>query len=983
MALLNIKLQLDGSQFRDEQGRIVAAVDQVEGKVEASFGSATAKVAGFSFAFNQISQLVSGVTDRIAEPLRKIAEFDTGLANVASLGVDNIRELRDGILDMSKTVAVPISDLTAGMYEVVSAGVDASNQIGFLNLTAQAAKAGVAQTTDAISLSAAIVKGYGLEWSETEGILDKAFQTVKLGQTNFQQLAGSMGGVVPLASALKVSTNELFGAYAALTGVTGNTSEVTTQLKAVFTGLAGPTDELIKLVMQHGHASVESMVATEGLAGLLKILQEATGGSAAKMGALFGSVEAVNALLALAGPQMQSFADKTQAMAESAGVMSEAFEVQSDTIESRWLKLQNQANARLFEMLDTVKPLISGVLDFASGLLQVNWEPFIVGAIAAGTALAGLGIANIIAGLGGLVPALAAAGTAISGFAATATVAISSIPLVGWIAAGVSALAGLTAALIVAADDEKDLAEERKRTAQETINIIEAEKRRIEQAEKTNGITRETTQQLKLLNEEMIRQQKIVADANIIIFTRQLEEAKDELHDLHQGIIDMFDFTGSLTRQLFQRFGDDVIAQDEFVNKRLAEIGDFLFQNKLGYIKLSDDQIEALQDESKAYTEIREHLNRAATAQKNLNTEIENRKRLLEGGGSRPEVAPTPLTKSIAPKIDTEKLVQQAKVLKPEFPLAVRFTAWMPEISELKLIEQLKPLSLDFISETLQDNLQREDEMLRLQMESKIISEQEYFDLRVALLNDFQQRQAEVWGEESAEALRIAADKAKFEEDYHRKKKQLQEENVRQFLSLTSGLMANFQGVNEGLFAVGKGFSYAQAVVDTYAAANKALAAYPPPFSFIAAAAAVATGLANVAKINATKFERRAEGGFLGDGIRTVLGGEFGGGENRLIIANDGEFIINREATARNRELLELINATNAKIDLRNAPRLQNGGPVGATAGAPVIVGNDLTDVVEAIRNIRIEIKSDLDAIQFFRKNFPRFEREENLRRVQ
>jgi hypothetical protein len=53
-----------------------------------------------------------------------------------------------------------------------------------------------------------------------------------------------------------------------------------------------------------------------------------------------------------------------------------------------------------------------------------------------------------------------------------------------------------------------------------------------------------------------------------------------------------------------------------------------------------------------------------------------------------------------------------------------------------------------------------------------------------------------------------------------------------------------------------------QATLDTYKAANLALASYPPPFSFLAAGLTIAAGLANVAKINAIEVPGYAKGGF-------------------------------------------------------------------------------------------------------------------------
>lgn len=66
---------------------------------------------------------------------------------------------------------------------------------------------------------------------------------------------------------------------------------------------------------------------------------------------------------------------------------------------------------------------------------------------------------------------------------------------------------------------------------------------------------------------------------------------------------------------------------------------------------------------------------------------------------------------------------------------------------------------------------------------------------------------------------------------------------------------------NKSAFEAAKAFNIANAVMNTYMAATKALATYPPPFSFIAAAAAVGMGLAQVAAIRSQTYSGRALGG--------------------------------------------------------------------------------------------------------------------------
>lgn len=86
------------------------------------------------------------------------------------------------------------------------------------------------------------------------------------------------------------------------------------------------------------------------------------------------------------------------------------------------------------------------------------------------------------------------------------------------------------------------------------------------------------------------------------------------------------------------------------------------------------------------------------------------------------------------------------------------------------------------------------------------------------------------------------------QEDIDRERKlQLAKE---QLVSDAIGNLISIVGENSKF---GKGLAIVQAIRDTYVGANKALAAAPPPFNFISAAAVVAGGLANVKQILATQ----------------------------------------------------------------------------------------------------------------------------------
>lgn len=115
-----------------------------------------------------------------------------------------------------------------------------------------------------------------------------------------------------------------------------------------------------------------------------------------------------------------------------------------------------------------------------------------------------------------------------------------------------------------------------------------------------------------------------------------------------------------------------------------------------------------------------------------------------------------------------------------------------------------------------------------------------------------------------------------------REKKQNKEDTIS---FLDDQLAASAQNSRK-MFAVNKAFRIAQATMQTYEAATKALAAFPPPFGQLAAVATVGFGLGQVAAIKSQSFEG---GGFTGRGARA---GGLDGKGGRMAMVHPNETVI-------------------------------------------------------------------------------------------
>lgn len=277
-------------------------------------------------------------------------DYEKQLSNISTLltGTEaevaaRTSEIGDQILDISNRTGIAANDLTDGMYQVVSAFGDSEDAASILETAAKSAAAGNATTTESVNLLSAVTKGYGDTSAEAvQKASDLAFATVRLGQTSYPELAASMGKVIPLASTLGIEQEELFGAMATLTGVTGSTAEVVTQLKAAAQGFLSPSKSMTDALNSLGYESGQALLESEGLQGALEKLKGAVGGDELEFAKLFSSVEAQTAVLALAGNQAESFTSKTQAMYEAAGAADAAFAKQTDNLAWQLKKAHEQ-----------------------------------------------------------------------------------------------------------------------------------------------------------------------------------------------------------------------------------------------------------------------------------------------------------------------------------------------------------------------------------------------------------------------------------------------------------------------------------------------------------------------------------------------------------------------------------------------------------------------------------------------------------------
>lgn len=102
---------------------------------------------------------------------------------------------------------------------------------------------------------------------------------------------------------------------------------------------------------------------SEGLGSILNKLKNSVNGDEVAFANMFSSVEAKNAVLALAGNQAENFAEKTQAMYEASGAADAAFRTQTDSIKEMMSRVKNAGSVMLQSLGEQALPYIQDALE--------------------------------------------------------------------------------------------------------------------------------------------------------------------------------------------------------------------------------------------------------------------------------------------------------------------------------------------------------------------------------------------------------------------------------------------------------------------------------------------------------------------------------------------------------------------------------------------------------------------------------------------
>ncbi|WP_236783921.1 phage tail tape measure protein [Azospirillum humicireducens] len=401
----------DDSGLRRVLSQAEARVDQFAGRVDgsvrrasSSFDALGRSASGVATAVVALAgvQLGAGAADSLVEATKAAMAFQTAIAQVGTLlkGADTGRYAAQ-VKDLARQFGGLPTDQAKALYEVISAGAySAANAISVLTEANRLAIGGVTDVQTAADGLTSVLNSYGAAAGGAANVADAFFASAAAGKTNIKELASYIGQVAPIAAQTGVSLDELMAAAAALTANGIKTSTAMDGMRSVIAAVLKPSQEATATARALGLEFNAGALKAKGFAGFLQEVADKTGGSSESMALLFGGVEALLPVMALASRESTAFADAQQELQNKAGATEAAYSRLAETGEQVASRLRAAAEVYRVELgdrlLSAVQPAMAGLAD--------NFDRLTV---AAETTALALGAAFVARGIG---PAIQAAG---------------------------------------------------------------------------------------------------------------------------------------------------------------------------------------------------------------------------------------------------------------------------------------------------------------------------------------------------------------------------------------------------------------------------------------------------------------------------------------------------------------------------------------------------------------------------------------------
>tara|TARA_Y100000004_G_scaffold98112_1_gene109923 strand:+ start:147 stop:2444 length:2298 start_codon:yes stop_codon:yes gene_type:complete len=363
---LNATLQRSQGAMKSTQGTLRGMASSGFGAAK-GMGAAAVSVKGLGAAFKAaLGPLGLAITavGAVTAGLKGFVEADKARAAVQTLGVDAqaLESQLVGVVARTNGLASS-NQLLAASYDVASAGFGQAADIAkILEASVLGAVGGMTDIATVSDAATSVMNAFGLTTDSVAKIVDGFIQTQNDGKIIVGQYATQIGRVAPIAAAAGVGIDELNAAISTVTAQGVPVESTFSGINQVIASIVKPTAEAAKAAERLGLDFSSAAIKTKGFGGFLEDVIQKTGGSEVEITKLFGSVDALKALMPLINDDLVRFNQNLDNQKNATGAAKDAADIMGQTVSSQISQIVNNISTLVRSLDQVLGPAIKGLL---------------------------------------------------------------------------------------------------------------------------------------------------------------------------------------------------------------------------------------------------------------------------------------------------------------------------------------------------------------------------------------------------------------------------------------------------------------------------------------------------------------------------------------------------------------------------------------------------------------------------------------------
>jgi len=275
--------KISQEEYRGLQREIIATQQKLKGleleaaksnKVIAGISATTEKIGkSAQKAGNALMPVSAAAAAAGVSSVKMADDFEQGLAKISTIADTSqmsMKDLKSGIIDLSNQTGKSVTDLSEGLYQAISSGIQTGDTLQFMGTASKAAIGGFTDTETAVDGLTTVLNSYGMKATEVSKIANQMMVAQNLGKTTFGEIAQEVGNAIPTFASANISSKEFFSSLAVLTSNGLHTQEAVTGLKTALSNIIKPSDAAANAAAAIGLKFGESELKSKGWMGFLQ-----------------------------------------------------------------------------------------------------------------------------------------------------------------------------------------------------------------------------------------------------------------------------------------------------------------------------------------------------------------------------------------------------------------------------------------------------------------------------------------------------------------------------------------------------------------------------------------------------------------------------------------------------------------------------------------------------------------------------------------